>query len=130
MRFENYLRVLRLKPPQGSIKRTEGRGNRMVKIYKDRLDIEGNVITIKGRIRKILTVQLQNGWPHVWYEVSDKEWVRDREIKIVAIGTGWEISDESAYWNYIGTVQDVDGYVWHYYSNDVSLATTFFGGIV
>lgn len=101
----------------------------MVKIYKDKLGIEGNIITIKGRIKKILTVQLQNGWPHVWYEVSDKEWVKDREIKIIAIGTGWEISDTSVYWNYVGTVQDVDGYVWHYYS-DVNLGgTTFFGGL-
>lgn len=101
----------------------------MVKIYKDRLGIEGSVVTIKGRIKKILTVQLQNGWPHVWYEVSDKEWVKDKEIKIIAIGTGWEISDESAYWHYIGTVQDVDGYVWHYYSN-VNLDITFFGGML
>lgn len=101
----------------------------MVKIYKDKLGIEGNVVTIKGRIKKILTVQLQNGWPHVWYEVSDKEWVRDREIKIIAIGTGWELSDKGTYWNYIGTVQDIDGYVWHYYSDDIGPATAFFGGI-
>ena len=76
----------------------------MVKIYKDRLGIEGKVITIKGKIRKILTVQLQNGWPHVWYEVSDKEYVKEKEIKIIAIGTGWEIPDEVSWWNYIGTV--------------------------
>ena len=101
----------------------------MVKIYKDRLGIEGNIVTIKGRIKKILTVQLQNGWPHVWYEVSDKEWVKDREIKIIAIGTGWEIPDEIAYWSYVDSVQDVDGHVWHYYSDDAGSATTFFGGI-
>jgi hypothetical protein len=110
------------------IKRSEGRETAL-KIYKDRLGIEGNVVTIKGKIRKILTVQLQNGWPHVWYEVSDKEWVKDREIKIIAIGTGWEIPDEIAYWNYVGTVQDINGYVWHYYSDDVSLTSNFFGGI-
>ena len=95
--------IIGVKRQQCSIKRSEGRETAL-KIYKDRLGIEGNVATIKGRIKKILTVQLQNGWPHVWYEVSDKEWVRDREIKIIAIGTGWEIPDEIAYWDYIGTV--------------------------
>ena len=113
MRFKNYLRALRLKPPQCSIKRTEGRGNRMVKIYKERLGIEGNIVTIKGRIRKILTVQLQNGWPHVWYEVDDNH--EEIEVNIISSGTGWEMPDEITCWNYIGTVQDVDGYVWHYY---------------
>ena len=75
-----------------------------MKIYKDRLGIGGNVVTIKGKIRKILTVQLQNGWPHVWYEVSDKDWVKEKEIRIISIRTGWDIPDDTSYWNYIGTV--------------------------
>ena len=31
------------------------------------------------------------------------------------IGGCIEMPDEITCWNYIGTVQDVDGYVWHYY---------------
>ena len=102
----------------------------MVKVCKDRLGIDGNTATIKGKIKKILCVQMQDGWPYVWYEVSDKEYVKEKEIKIVSVGTGLDIVDEISWWNYIGTVQDVDGYVWHYYSDDVSLATTFFGGVI
>ena len=86
----------------------------MVKIYKYELGLDGEVTKIKGKIRKILTVQLQNGWPHVWYEVDDD--LKDIEIKIIAIGTGWELPKEIKFWNYIGTVQDGMGFVWHYYA--------------
>ena len=89
----------------------------MVKIYKEKLGIEGNIVTIKGRIRKILTVQLQNGWPHVWYEVDDNS--EEKEVSIVSYGTGWEMTDKITGWDYIGTVQDVDGYIWHYYSTPI-----------
>ena len=89
----------------------------MVKIYKEKLGIEGNIVTIKGKIRKILTVQLQNGWPYVWYEVDDNH--EEIEVSIISSGTGWEMPEKITCWNYIGTVQDVDGYVWHYYSTPI-----------
>lgn len=85
----------------------------MVKIYKEKLKIEGDHITIRDRVRKILCVQMQNGWPHVWYEVDDNH--EEIEISIISSGTGWEMPNEITCWNYIGTVQDVNGYVWHYY---------------
>ena len=91
----------------------------MTKIYKYQLGTDGAITTIKGNIKKILTAQFQPGiGPCVWYEVDDN--VKEVEVDIIAIGTGWELPEEIKYWNYIGTVQDEFGYVWHYY------ATSFF----
>lgn len=95
----------------------------MIRIYKDELGMDGQVVAIKGKIKKILTTQFQPGsGPCVWYEVDDK--LKEVEINIIAIGTGWELPDSIKHWDYIGTVQDGMGFVWHYY------ATPFFNGTV
>lgn len=87
----------------------------MITIYKNTLGLEGKITTINGKIRKILTTQFQPGsGPCVWYEVDDE--LSDIEVKIVAIGTGWELPREIKFWDYIGTVQDGMGFVWHYYA--------------
>lgn len=109
----------------------------MVKIYKYELGLDGEITKIKGKIRKILTTQFQSGsGPCVWYEVDDE--LKDIEVKIIAIGTGWELPREIKFWDYIGTVQDDMGFVWHYYVepfNNINIDTelgdifsVFFGG--
>lgn len=45
---------------------------------------------------------MQNGWPHVWYEVDDNH--KEIEVSIISSGTGWEMPNEITCWNYIGTV--------------------------
>ena len=87
----------------------------MIKIYKKPLGLEGEIVTINDKIRKVLTAQFQPGsGPCVWYEVDDE--LREIEVKIVAIGTGCELPKEIKFWDYIGTVQDGMGFVWHYYA--------------
>ena len=89
----------------------------MIRIFKDRLGINGEVATIKGQIKRILTVMSQEGWPTVWYEVSDEG--PRKQIEIVAVGTGWPVDNETLEgMEYIGSVIDGGGYVWHYYANE------------
>lgn len=91
----------------------------MIKIYKNTLGFDGEITTINGKIKKILTAQFQPGsGPCVWYEVDDE--LKDIEVKIIAIGTGWELPREIKFWDYIGTVQDGMGFVWHYYATPFS----------
>lgn len=87
----------------------------MIKIYKNALGLDGEVTKIKGKIRKILTVQLQPGvGPVCWCEVDER--CKEIEISICAIGTGWELEKNIDMLDYIGTVQDDMGFVWHYYA--------------
>ena len=87
----------------------------MAKIYKYELGLDGEVTKIKGKIRKILTVQLQPGvGPVCGCEVDER--CKEIEIAICAIGTGWELEKSIDMLDYIGTVQDGMGFVWHYYA--------------
>ena len=89
----------------------------MIRIFKDRLGIDGETAIIKGQIKRILTVMPQDGWPTVWYEVSDDE--PQKVIEIVTIGTGWPMdSSILEEMQYIGSVIDGGGFVWHYYANE------------
>ena len=89
----------------------------MTRIYKHHLGFDGGIITIKDKFKRFLTVQAQNGMPTCWYEVDDN--CDEIEVMVIAIGTGWDIPEEFADWEYIGTAQDELGYVWHYYANEV-----------
>lgn len=84
----------------------------MRKIYKYELGVNGDITTIEAPIERILTVQWQSGTgPVLWAIIdTDKE---EQEIDIVALGTGWDVS--KGVQEYIGTVQDGFGYVWHYF---------------
>lgn len=109
----------------------------MIRIYKNELRTDGVITTLKGQIKKILTTQFQpSAGPCIWYEVDDE--LEDIEVKIIAIGTGWELPREIKFWDYIGTVQDDMGFVWHYYAtpfNNINVEKdlddifgAFFGG--
>ena len=83
----------------------------MKKIYKYRLNVDGQATELQNKFSSILTIQEQNGWPHVWMEIDDK--VEEKKIVFAAIGTGWEMPDCNV--TYAGTAQDMNGCVWHYY---------------
>lgn len=59
----------------------------MKKIYKYRLGVDGDVVTIIGKFSNVLTIQSQNGWPHIWMEIDDN--YPEVSLAIAAIGTGW-----------------------------------------
>lgn len=85
----------------------------MQKIYKYRLPVDGQIITIHENVIEFLHVGTQNGYPTVWAVVDDNR----RECEIVAWGTGWDLPDEV--WldcEYIGTCEDKYGYIWHYFA--------------
>lgn len=88
----------------------------MTTIYKYKLGYDGEIVKIKGHIRKILNVAFQPGEGVVcWCEIDDR--CDEVEISIIAIGTGWrDLPKEIDYMDYIGTAQDGLGYVWHYYA--------------
>lgn len=88
----------------------------MKKIFKYKLPRDGEVITIHADIIKFLDVQEQNGWPHVWAIVEENGHPRDYEI--AAWGTGWMVPDELMFMSYLGTAQDLGGYVWHYFMRE------------
>lgn len=86
-------------------------------IKKERLGVDGISIIIEDDIRRILSTQYQKGvGPVCWYESGDSE---KKKVKIVAIGTGWDMDDMLDDAKYIGTVQDIMGFVWHYYAFEV-----------
>lgn len=89
----------------------------MKKIFKYRLPRDGEVITIQADVIKWLDIQEQNGWPHIWAIVEENGNARNYEI--AAWGTGWMVPDELMFMSYLGTAQDLGGYVWHYFMREV-----------
>ena len=58
-------------------------------IYKYKLGTDGENVTLKGKIRKILKVDFQPGEGVVcWCEVDDR--CEEVSIKVVCVGTGWD----------------------------------------
>ena len=88
----------------------------MKRIFKYKLPRDGEVITIHADIIKWLNIQEQNGWPHIWAIVEENGHPRDYEI--AAWGTGWMVPDELMFMSYLGTAQDMGGYVWHYFMRE------------
>lgn len=88
----------------------------MKKIFKYRLPRDGEVITIHADVIKWLDIQEQNGWPHIWAIVEENGNARNYEI--AAWGTGWMVPDELMFMSYLGTAQDLGGYVWHYFMRE------------
>ena len=85
----------------------------MKKIYKYELGVNGDITTIKGPIEKMLTIQWQNGVGPVMWAIVDTN-KEEQEVNIVALGTGWDLPERTQ--EYIGTIQDDFGYVWHYFT--------------
>lgn len=71
-------------------------------------------ITRTGKIRlpigaKIVHTDKQNGEIFIWCLVDTDALTEKREFCVM--GTGWDLGDEP--FQYIGTVPDGHGYVWH-----------------
>lgn len=67
-------------------------------------------------VATILTVQLQEGEPHIWYKTPNnvtEECLCKRRIFVV--GTGCEVPAPAR--RHIGTIQQ-DGFVWHFFEGD------------
>lgn len=60
---------------------------------------------------KILCLQYQNGIPCLWVEADSSGLWQSRQFR--AYGTGWDLPDDPG--SYIGTLQDAEGNVWHFY---------------
>lgn len=72
---------------------------------------------IEGCIEKFLDIQIQNEIPVIW-AIVDTELV-SRKFYIYCYGTGWELNKDEARGDYLGTVQDNEGYVWHYFLEEI-----------
>lgn len=58
---------------------------------------------------KFLSVQMQNDLPVAWFLVETENAAVERHFRIY--GTGWPIDEANL--NYLGTIQDRSGFVWH-----------------
>lgn len=84
----------------------------MRKIYKYRLpEAPGVVTTINEKIIEVLSVQYQNGIPTIWVVVDPDD--TSVAAEIMSFGTGWELPNGAE--KYVGSLQDPEGYVWHYF---------------
>ena len=84
----------------------------MKKIYKYELNIAGDMTIIDAPIDQLLKIDWQNGTGAVLWAIIDDEW-EPTTWRIMSLGTGWTVPDGMN--DYIGTVQDEFGYVWHYF---------------
>lgn len=87
----------------------------MKTIYKYKLPRDGQSITVDDYVLEWLRPAPQNGWPHIWAVVDTERTGMTTEI--VAWGTGWPLPDDVYYdTDYLGTVEDGAGFVWHYFA--------------
>lgn len=83
-------------------------------IYKYYIpELPGTVEVIDDAILEVLDIQYQGDYPVMWALVDADSKIYP-PMKIAAFGTGWEIPNEAK--KYLGTLQDKQGYVWHYFT--------------
>lgn len=82
-----------------------------VAVYKSRIAPNDTITVPKGS--KLLTVQLQQQVPTIWYLCDPYAELEMRSIQVVM--TGEHI--DTVLPNYIGTVQAANGLVAHYFSD-------------
>lgn len=83
-------------------------------VGKYALALEDNQIIEMPENANILTVQMQNGKPHLWATINIKERLVKRKFKI--IGTGQEFDEHGL--RYIGTFQLYAGdLIFHLFEN-------------
>lgn len=86
-------------------------------IYKYSIPaIPGEIQTINDKIIEVLDIQYQYGKPTMW-AIVDADAEMGPPFQIAAFGTGWEIPEAAK--QYLGTLQDDNGYVWHYFAIEV-----------
>ena len=84
---------------------------------------DGQVPTeIKCRFARVLDIQVQHSAVTAWVLTDDS--VPEVEIELIPVGTGWEIPSEILdKLEYLKTVQDDYGYVWHYHMKKLANET-------
>lgn len=85
----------------------------MKQILEYKLSLDGKTITINANVVKWLEIKTQNGQPYIWAIVDNS--VATVAWTIIAWGTDWEVPKELLNVEYLGTAQDYNGYVWHYF---------------
>ena len=90
----------------------------MKKIHKYKLGIGGYTSIYTDRFKEILHVanQPEEG-PQMWALIDENERLKTFEIQ--SIGTGWPIPEG---FEFIGTVVEDNGYVWHYFMREIIAA--------
>lgn len=84
------------------------------RILKYTMNGLGSTTRITCRRYRILDIQPQGYDLVCWIETRDD--FPETTTEIASVGTGWEIpSDVMCDARYLKTVQDVNGYVWHFY---------------
>lgn len=80
-------------------------------VFKFPLLIRGEQHIMLPVRHKVLSLQMQRGIPTMWVELEENDPCVGTFVRM--IGTGHMVRDDATV--YIGTVQDNEGYVWHYY---------------
>lgn len=84
------------------------------RILKYPVKNNGMITSIICHRYRLLDIQLQGDDLVCWIETRDN--YPETTTKLISIGTGLEIStDLINSLSYFKTVQDADGYVWHFY---------------
>lgn len=85
-----------------------------MRILKYKIDVTGKQVIKLPADSEVLTVQVQNGVPHIWAKVYDEESIlkahgeyKEEEHHISSYGTGNEIKNSCG--RYIGTYQLDEG---------------------
>lgn len=86
----------------------------MKRIYKYALpETPGTVRLLMHAGARILTVQVQGEYLHVWAVIDDEERSRVEHLfRIVGTGADCEFLDDGGAWRHVGTVQ-AHPFVWH-----------------
>lgn len=89
----------------------------MKKIFKYELGRNGSTVTYTDKFIEILHLDEQSKMgPQMWALVDDD--ARLKEIEIRCVGTGWPILFDVDDYEYIGSVIEDAGLVWHYYMRE------------
>jgi hypothetical protein len=92
----------------------------MKTIHKLRLMIGPNILFMQiSSPRCVLHIgEDGNRHPCIWYEADDSL-PKDRSYRVKAYATGQEIKEGHDSMNFLGTLVDSAGFVWHFYSNEI-----------
>ncbi len=84
------------------------------RILKYPLEYTETPTVVRCRFSKLLDIQEQNRKTFAW--ILTDESAEERDVTLVPIGTGWFLTSEMLDgMEYVKTVQDSFGYVWHYF---------------
>lgn len=83
-------------------------------IYKQQLNVNGISTRFNSKIEKVLKLDNQNGIPTMWYIFNND--YPEVEYIVHCYGTGWPLLGLGEKSEFIGTVEDGEGYIWHYFA--------------